>query len=70
MARRIKYPTQCYYCKRLIQPPNGCLQRTNGKWFCHCDDCRNKKNQNVTLSFGPDGNIPDEDNTNKSEYAN
>jgi hypothetical protein len=57
MARIIKYPANCFYCKKYCDPVEekkllkegkikhiAFLHRVNGKWFCHCGECyENKK---------------------------
>jgi hypothetical protein len=43
MGLTIKYPTICFYCKKLCEKGKGFLHRSNGKWFAHCFECNNKK---------------------------
>lgn len=43
MARRIKYRTECFYCRRMTEPNKGWLQRVDGRWKCQCDECYAKR---------------------------
>jgi hypothetical protein len=58
MARVLKYPTICYYCKKTCDPTEekklkkegklkhlSFLHRTHGKWFAHCSDCYESKKE-------------------------
>ena len=47
MARRIKYPAICYYCGETQQPGKAYLQRVNGKWYCQCKKCWDKRNARI-----------------------
>lgn len=53
MALRVKFKSQCYYCKFWVLPNSGYLQRVNGKWYAHCDKCykekKDKENGPITL---------------------
>lgn len=39
MAQIIKYKTRCFYCKQWFEKGQAWLQKTNGQWFCQCDEC-------------------------------
>lgn len=39
MARRIKFRTQCAYCRQRFEKGQAFLQRVAGKWLCQCDTC-------------------------------
>lgn len=45
MAKRIKYATTCFYCRKMVERGKGFLQRAKGRWYAHCDDCYNLKQE-------------------------
>jgi len=49
VAKRISFPTKCFYCGDLKQSGQGWLQRVKGKWYCQCDNCfeQRKKNEEI-----------------------
>lgn len=44
MARLIRFPARCHYCKLEIEAGKGFLQRVAGAWFCQCLICYAKRN--------------------------
>lgn len=58
MARVLKYPTTCFYCKKYLDPAQekillkegkikhlSFLHRAKGKWHGHCGECYEKKKE-------------------------
>ncbi len=63
MARVLKYPSVCFYCKSKLDPTKerellkegkikhlSFLHRANGKWHGHCGDCYEKKKKGVSAN--------------------
>lgn len=60
MARVLKYPSICFYCRSKLDPTKerallkegkikhlSFLHRVNGKWYGHCGACYEKKKESA-----------------------